>query len=66
LETQVEHLAETVEKLTASVRELNELLAQAKGAKWALLLGAGGLSLLSGLFGAKGAAWLQWLGALPK
>lgn len=45
LETQVEHMSKTMDKMSTQVTELHSMLQQARGAKWVFILvwvGAGG------------------------
>lgn len=57
LEAQVEHMAETVERMAQQLSEMHNLLQQARGARWllvgvAMLIGAAGgfLAKLGTLF----------------
>ncbi len=60
LETQIIHLADTIDKMSVKVDDLHAMLQQARGAKWAILGAAG----IAGFFGSKAGSWL-W-SSLPK
>jgi len=54
LEAELEHVAEKLDDVHAKVTELHDLMNQAKGVKWLLLV----LAAVAGFLGAKGAAIL--------
>lgn len=60
LETRIEHLTDTIDKMAHKVDELHGIMQQAKGARWAILGAAG----VAGFFGSKAGAWI-W-NSLPK
>lgn len=61
LETEVEHLTANVSAMAAQVKDMHELLMQAKGARWAVL----GMASIGGFISAKLTALLPWLGSTP-
>ncbi|MFG1454462.1 hypothetical protein V5F44_19740 [Xanthobacter sp. V2C-8] len=60
LEAQVEHMAETVERMARQLEELHTLLQQARGARW-LLVGVAMLIGAAGGFLAKLGTLLAWI-----
>lgn len=60
LETRVQALTDSVDKLTVQVETLVGLFQQAKGAKWVLMAAAG----IGGYLAGKGAFMAAWLGAV--
>lgn len=56
LEEQVKHLNRSVDDMADTVRELKDLLAQAKGARWAII----GVASLAGFFAGKLSLLAQW------
>lgn len=62
LETNLDHLAVSVEKLTAKVDELNTLLERSRGALWMLT----GFSGLVGFVAAKAAMFIPWSSLAPR
>jgi predicted esterase YcpF (UPF0227 family) len=62
LETELAHLRMSVDHMAAKVDQMHELLQQAKGARWIILLAAS----LGGFLAGK-VAWLApWFGGLSK
>ena len=61
LETEVEHLTKNVASMSAQVKDMHELLMQAKGARWAIL----GMAGIGGFISAKLTALIPWIGHTP-
>ena len=61
LETNYEHLAQTVDHMAVQVNAMHELLLKAKGAKWAII----GLATLGGFLSAKIGAVFSLFGFFP-
>lgn len=57
LEAEVESMAKTVESMSKKVSEMHELLQQAKGARWAILV----MAAVGGFISAKLSAFIPWL-----
>lgn len=62
LESKVEHMSDTLDEVSTTVKELNTLLQQAKGAKWAIM----GAAAIGGFVSAKVAAFIPWASLGPK
>jgi hypothetical protein len=62
LESDVKHLTATVDDMAVSVKEMAQLLQQAKGAKWVIITAAA----VGGFLSAKLGAFLPWLSLSPK
>lgn len=60
LETNQEHLLKSVDQLSALVQQQNELVFQAKGAKWMLV----GMAGVSGAVTAFATKWLPFMQAV--
>lgn len=57
LEAEVEAMSKTVESMSKKVTEMHELLQQAKGARWAILL----MAAAGGFISAKLSTFIPWL-----
>ena len=64
LEAEVEHLTAGVNAMSAQVKDMHELMMQAKGARWAIL----GMASIGGFVSAKLTTFLPWFNStiLPK
>lgn len=62
LETELRHITEKVDAMSTQMKEVHDLLMQARGARWAIL----GLATVGGFVSAKIGAFIPWFGALPK
>lgn len=62
LETQVEHLSEKIGHMDAKLTEVHDLLTQAKGVRWIVLLFVG----LGGFFASKISTIIPWLMSAPR
>lgn len=59
LETRIEHLTDTLDKMSGKVDELHALLLQAKGARWMIV----GIATAAGFVSGKlGGLWAGFLG----
>jgi hypothetical protein len=61
LEAEVEHLTKGVSAMSAQVKDMHELLMQAKGARWAIL----GMASVGGFISAKLTALIPWISNTP-
>jgi predicted esterase YcpF (UPF0227 family) len=57
LEVKVDYLTETIEKMADTVDQLNAVMQQARGARWAIL----GVAGLAGFLAAKLSPFTAWL-----
>ena len=62
LETTIDLMSKTLEENTNAVKNLNNVLQQARGAKWALML----IASIAGFLGSKIGAVLGFMAGLPK
>lgn len=62
LETEVEHLSGQVSAVAAQVKEMHELMMQAKGARWAII----GMASIGGFVSAKLTTFLPWITGAPR
>jgi hypothetical protein len=62
LESDVSHLTTTVEEMAGHVREMRDLLNQAKGVKWMVLTAAA----IGGFISAKIGVIIPWLSFTPR
>ena len=62
LETNISHMSVALERNTEMLETLNNVLQQARGAKWALML----IASIAGFLGFKIGAVLEFMAALPK
>ena len=62
LEADVRHLTTTVDEMAGHVREMRDLLNQAKGVKWLILTAAA----IGGFVSAKLATFVPWLSFPPR
>jgi uncharacterized protein involved in exopolysaccharide biosynthesis len=62
LESDLRHLTDSVENMSAKVTDMHDLLNQAKGARWLILTAAA----IGGFLSAKLAAFMPWLTIPPR
>ena len=62
LESDLKHLTDSVESMSAKVTAMHDLLNQARGARWLILTAAA----LGGFVSAKLAAFMPWLSVTPR
>ena len=62
LETNISHMSVALERNTEMLETLNNVLQQARGAKWALML----IASIAGFLGSKIGAVLEFMAGLPK
>ena len=62
LETNISHISVALERNTEMLETLNNVLQQARGAKWALML----IASIAGFLGFKIGAVLEFMAGLPK
>lgn len=62
LETNISHMSVALERNTEMLETLNNVLQQARGAKWALML----IASIAGFLGFKIGAVLEFMAGLPK
>jgi len=62
LESDLKHLTDSVESMSAKVTAMHDLLNQARGARWLILTAAA----LGGFISAKLAAFVPWLSFTPR
>jgi len=62
LETNISHMSVALERNTEMLETLNNVLQQARGAKWALML----IASIAGFLGATVGAVLEFMAGLPK
>jgi len=62
LESDLRHLTDSVENMSAKVTAMHDLLQAAKGARWLILTAAA----LGGFISAKLAAFMPWLTFTPR
>jgi hypothetical protein len=62
LESDLQHLTNAVESMSAKVTAMHDLLNQAKGARWLILTAAA----IGGFISAKLAAFVPWLSVTPR
>ena len=62
LETNISHMSVALERNTEMLETLNNVLQQARGAKWALML----IASIAGFLGFKIGAVLEFMTGLPK
>ena len=62
LETNISHMSVALERNTEMLETLNNVLQQARGAKWALML----IASIAGFLGSKIGAVLGFMAGLPK
>lgn len=62
LETNISHMSVALERNTEMLETLNNVLQQARGAKWALML----IASIAGFLGFKIGALLEFMAGLPK
>ena len=62
LETNISHMSVALERNTEMLETLNNVLQQARGAKWALML----IASIAGFLGSKIGAVLEFMVGLPK
>ena len=62
LERDMQHMSSKVDEMAGQVKEMHQLLMQARGAKWAIV----GLATVGGFISAKLSALFPWFGHLPK
>lgn len=62
LETTIDLMSKTLEENTNAVKNLNNVLQQARGAKWALML----IASIAGFLGSKICTVLAFMAGLPK
>jgi hypothetical protein len=62
LESDLQHLTNAVESMSAKVTAMHDLLNQARGARWLILTAAA----IGGFISAKLAAFVPWLSVTPR
>ena len=62
LESDLKHLTDSVESMSAKVTAMHDLLNQARGARWLILTAAA----IGGFVSAKLAAFVPWLSFTPR
>jgi hypothetical protein len=62
LESDLKHLTDSVESMSAKVTAMHDLLNQARGARWLILTAAA----IGGFVSAKLAALVPWLSSAPR
>jgi predicted esterase YcpF (UPF0227 family) len=62
LERDMQHMSGKVDEMAEQVKEMHQLLMQARGAKWAIV----GMASVGGFISAKLSAFLPWMGQLPR
>jgi hypothetical protein len=62
LESDLKHLTDSVESMSAKVTAMHDLLNQARGARWLILTAAA----IGGFVSAKVAAFVPWLSSAPR
>ena len=62
LESDLKHLTDAVDVMSAKVTDMHNLLQQARGARWLILTAAA----LGGFVSAKLAAFMPWLSITPR
>jgi len=62
LESDLQHLTNAVESMSAKVTAMHDLLNQARGARWLILTAAA----IGGFISAKLAAFVPWLSSAPR
>ncbi len=62
LETNISHMSVALERNTEMLETLNNVLQQARGAKWALML----IASIAGFLGSKIGTVLEFMTGLPK
>jgi hypothetical protein len=62
LESDLKHLTDSVESMSAKVTAMHDLLNQARGARWLILTAAA----VGGFVSAKLAAFVPWLSSAPR
>lgn len=62
LERDMQHMSSKVDEMAGQVKEMHQLLMQARGAKWAIV----GLATVGGFISAKLSALFPWFSHLPK
>jgi hypothetical protein len=62
LESDLRHLTDAVEGMSAKVTAMHDLMNQAKGARWLILTAAA----IGGFLSAKLAAFMPWLSITPR
>lgn len=62
LESEVSHMRDILDEVSTTVKELNQLLHAAKGARWAIM----GAAAIGGFVSAKFAAFIPWASLGPK
>jgi hypothetical protein len=62
LESDLKHLTDSVESMSAKVTAMHDLLNQARGARWLILTAAA----IGGFVAAKLAAFVPWLSFTPR
>ena len=62
LETEFDHMSRQLDTMAVQVKDMHELLLQARGARWAII----GLASLGGFISAKLTTILPWFAAAPK
>ena len=62
IETNISHMSVALERNTEMLETLNNVLQQARGAKWALML----IASIAGFLGFKIGAVLEFMAGLPK
>lgn len=62
LESDLKHLTDSVESMSAKVTSMHDLLNQARGARWIIIAAAA----VGGFVSAKLAAFMPWLSFTPR
>jgi predicted esterase YcpF (UPF0227 family) len=62
LERDMQHMSSKVDEMAGQVKEMHQLLMQARGAKWAIV----GLATVGGFISAKLSALFPWFSSLPR
>lgn len=62
LERDMQHMSAKVDEMAEQVKEMHQLLMQARGAKWAIV----GMASIGGFISAKLSSFLPWLGQMPR
>ena len=62
LERDMQHMSSKVDEMAGQVKEMHQLLMQARGAKWAIV----GLATVGGFISAKLSALFPWFSHFPR
>ena len=62
LERDMQHMSSKVDEMAGQVKEMHQLLMQARGAKWAVV----GLATVGGFISAKLSALFPWFSHFPR